>query len=314
MHNRNLLNYAKMLFACSITLFFCGMCLDIYDHYKVIDPIKGVILSDKDNNTISITSVDNNKSKQDYFGYLKNYVVDDNIDALNQANENLKNEIQDEFSIKIMYGDKTDGYSVKTSDGVIYATALSNPALINSQLNRLKKTLMLYPKGIFKEIKKGGIPLTIILINNYSEINITGITDSNNSNAYISIAAIYPFEESFYHESYHYIERYMFKKGANFNSWDTLNPIGFSYGTIYSKYSYSNMFESDAFFVNDYAQVSSAEDRASTFEYMMADTKASCLNKGTTIWNKAVYMSRMIDTALNSASSNTMEYWERYLY
>ena len=176
----------------------------------------------------------------------------------------------------------------------------------------LKNTLNKYPKGLFKEIINGGIPLTIILIKSYSDSNITGITDSSYSYANISIATMYPFDESFYHESYHYIERYLFKNGANYNSWDSLLPLNFNWGTIDGSLSYSNTFSSDAFFVNNYAQTSASEDRASTFEYMMADTKASCLNVGNTIWKKAVYMSRTIDSVFDCVKPDVIEYWERF--
>ena len=142
---------------------------------------------------------------------------------------------------------------------------------------------------------------------------MTGVTDSSYENAVISIAAIYPFAESFYHESYHYIERYMFKVGARFSSWGALNPEGFSYGSIYNKYSYVNTFLDTAPFVNNYSQTSDAEDRASTFEYMMASSKASCLNNGTTVWQKATYISRTIEASLDSVRPDTLEYWERYL-
>ena len=69
----------------------------------------------------------------------------------------------------------------------------------------------------------------------------------------------------------------------------------------------------NAYFVNDYAQVSADEDRASTFEYMMHSNKASCLNSGQPIWRKASVMSSSIDSVMNSVSPHTQEYWERHL-
>ena len=183
---------------------------------------------------------------------------------------------------------------------------------IYNKLYELKNVLSKYPKGLFSEIKNGGIPLTIYLINSYSDPDITGVTDSSYNYANISIATIFPLEESFYHESYHYIERYLLKKGANYNSWDNLLPQDFSWGTIDGNLSYSNTFSEDSYFVNNYAQTSASEDRASTFEYMMADTKASCLNKNKTIWLKAVYMSRTIDSVLESVKPDVVEYWERF--
>ena len=147
----------------------------------------------------------------------------------------------------------------------------------------------------------------------YSNSSITGVTDSSYTYAVISIAASHPFEESFYHESYHYIERYLFKRGFNFNTWDSINPDGFTYGVVDQRLSYTYGFDANSPFVNDYAQTAATEDRASTFEYMMASSKASCLNRGTIVHTKANQMALAIDTIMNTVSPNVTEYWERYL-
>ena len=169
---------------------------------------------------------------------------------------------------------------------------------------------------MFKEIKTGGIPLTVYLVNNYSLDGVTGATDSNYSFANISVAVIYPFNETFFHESYHYIERYILKKGLSYNAyaWANYNPNNFSYGNVINDYSYSTTFSDDSFFVNNYAQYSAEEDRASTFEYMMAENKASCLNQNKPVWQKAQLMSSTIDAALNCVSPDVTEYWERFLW
>lgn len=229
--------------------------------------------------------------------------------TIEEQNEALRQEIQNAYGLTILYGEETIGYTVAG----VSTTPIENPNTIHNVLEQLRDTLALYPKGLFAEIKKGGIPLTITLINYYSEKSVTGVTDSSYSYANISIAAIYPFQESFFHESYHYIERFLFKRGANFNVWDTLNPEGFTYGTIIRDLSYSNTFSATAPFVNNYAQTAATEDRASTFEYMMAETKASCLNKDTIVWKKAKYMASMLETVLNTVSPNTIEHWERFL-
>ena len=106
----------------------------------------------------------------------------------------------------------------------------------------------------------------------------------------------------------------MFKNGANFNSWDALNPSGFTWNTIDGSLSYSNTFSQDAPFVNNYAQTAATEDRASTFEYMMANSKASCLNNGTTVWKKANYMAKMIKQVIGSVRNSSNVRWEQYLY
>jgi len=239
--------------------------------------------------------------------------VEPKIPTIDEVNDQLRKEIENSFGVSIRYGEETNGYYVLSGDVRINTEPITNSTTINSQLTRLKNALSVYPTGMFREIRDGGIPLTIILIDRYSQNTITGITDSNYTYANISISAAYPFEESFYHESYHYIERYLFKKGANYNGWDLLNPDGFTYGTIYNDLSYANTFSQDAPFVNNYAQTADTEDRASTFEYMMAPSKASCLNNGTVVWTKAKYMARTMETILRSVNPSIIEYWERFL-
>ena len=69
----------------------------------------------------------------------------------------------------------------------------------------------------------------------------------------------------------------------------------------------------DSYFVNNYAQIAATEDRASTFEYMMADTKASCLNKNNTVWYKATYIAMTMESVFDSIDPDTVEYWERFI-
>ncbi|MBQ6324067.1 MAG: hypothetical protein IJI22_04445 [Bacilli bacterium] len=230
--------------------------------------------------------------------------------TVEDANNNYRRQIENTYGVTIKYGSETNGYTV----GGVGTTPITDPNQITNALNDLKYSLALYPSGLFAEIRNGGIPLTIILVNSYSDNTITGVTDSDYNSATISIATIYPFGESFYHESYHYIERYMFKRGANYNSWDFFNPAEFSYGSIRNDYSYANTFLESAPFVNNYAQTDAAEDRASTFEYMMASSKASCLNYGTTVWQKANLMAENMDAVLYTVRPDVKEYWERYLY
>ncbi len=319
---RKVADTAKVLMVISITLLVYGIVLNITSNHVLIDPVNDVEVVNPIDSTISITPsngseviTDNSNNSNNSTTIItndeqtNNRVNSDTDSTIEKQNSILRKEIEREFSITVKYGKETDGYKV----GGISTVSVTNSELINKRLNDLYDTLSLYPEGLFKEIKDGGIPLTIYIVNNYSEQGITGITDSSYEYANISIAAIYDFPESFYHESYHYIERYMFKKKANFNSWDSLNPNDFQYNTIDGSLSYSNTFLENASFVNNYAQTSAAEDRASTFEYMMAPTKASCLNKDNTVWYKATYIAMTMESVFDSIDSDTIEYWERFI-
>lgn len=337
MHKENVYkkwsNYAKILLVISIVFIVYGIGLEVFSTDHLIDPIHDVVPIVESEEVISITTVDGSEVVSNSPEVVEEIPESVTVPSetvvtpeeshaqssiirapsLTEVNNTLRNEIQSTYGILILYGEETDGYTIHSGNTTIYTNPIKNETTINSQLVRLQNSLSYYPVSLFQEIRNGGIPLTITLVESFSEGSITGITDSSYSYANISIASSYSFEESFYHESYHYIERYMFKKGVNFSSWDSLNPVGFTYGNISSELSYSNTFSSYAPFVNNYAQTSGAEDRASTFEYMMANSKASCMNYGTSVWNKSKYIALTMEAALNSVSPSVIEHWEQYL-
>ena len=308
--------YARILLIFSITLLIYGIILDYNSTQHLIDPVRDVEIIDT-GNTVTVSTIDEVDPTEDSSSIVEEKDIDSNVDAkvvtIEDTNDKLRTSLQNKYGIIIRYGDETVGYSVTSEDTVIKTEPIVDPNVINSQLTRLNSVLSLYPSNLFIEIKSAGIPLTIYLVDSFSNASITGITDSSYSFANISIAAMYPFEESFFHESYHYIERYLFKRKANFNSWDSLNPNGFEYGTIRTEWSYSNTFSQDAYFVNNYAQSAATADRASTFEYMMAPNKASCLNENSPVWKKARYMALTMEKTIHCVKSDTTEYWERFL-
>ena len=231
-------------------------------------------------------------------------------ETIESKNNTLRNQIENKYNVDIRYGTETNGYAV----GGLSTVMLTDANRINALLNELNRNLALYPNGFFKEINTGNYNLSIYLLKRYSQNNVTGITDSTSQHVIISLATDYSYIESLHHELYHYIEKYMYKRGANYTTWNLLNPDGFSYGNINKGYSFTNGNNRNAFFVNDYAQTDPYEDRASTFEYMMAQSEASCLQTGTTIWKKAKYMCEQIDAVFQTVSPNVTEYWERFVY
>lgn len=230
--------------------------------------------------------------------------------SIDEVNANLRNSIQNNYGIYVKYGSETNGYSV----GGLSTVGLSDSTAVNSALNNLAGVMSLYPNGFFSEMRNSGFNLSIYLIKNYSAGNVTGVTDHSTKNVVISIATDFPLAESLNHEIFHYIDYYIEQKGGRYTTWNNLNPSGFVYGSVNNAYSYSMTFSEDAFFVNNYAQTDEYEDRASTFEYMMADSKASCLNYGKTVWLKSKYMAEQVDYFYSSVSPNVTEYWERFIY
>lgn len=222
-----------------------------------------------------------------------------------------RKQIEETYGIKVLYGSETNGYVV----GNLGTTSISDTNVMKSSLEQLNTALSMYPSGFFREFSKQNMTLNVYLIKNYSAENVTGVTDFAPRRTIISIATDFPFSESFHHEMLHYIEHYIESSGGKFTSWNSFNPIDFTYGVENSSYSYSKTGTPGSYFVNNYAQTSANEDRASTFEYMTASVKYSCYDSNDyPIWKKSNYLSTMIETYFNTVSSSVVDYWERYIY
>lgn len=328
---------AKVFIAFSFVLVFVGIGLDL-DNKTLMNPVTGTHTIGNSNNDINITTTDATIPSDSSGGENSNFQTNGSTGSSNvggngnsattpstgeryqsttesqsgidATNNDLRNSIQNRYGITIRYGAETNGYTV----GGLSSIMLSDANRINELLNSLNYNLSLYPSGFFQETKQGDYSLTIYLLKRYSQENVTGITDSTTKNVVISLATDYSFVESLHHELYHYIEKYMFYRGANYTTWNSLNPVGFNYGKTNTAISYVNTQDPYASFVNIYAQTDEYEDRASTFEYMMSPSEASCLVTGTTIWKKAKYMCEQIDAVFQSVSPSVTEYWERYIY
>lgn len=330
---------AKVLLSFALVLILLGIAFHL-ESQTLINPITNThVIGKSDNSDINITTTDTpvtsteeestpstetknpetgntNTSESPNSSGGSNQVTEQpsppatQTPSIETTNDNLRKSIENSYGITVKYGIETNGYTVAGLSTV----RLTDSNRINQLLNELNNNLALYPNGFFNETKQAGYTLTIYLIKQYSQANVTGITDSTTKNILISLATDYSFTESLHHEIYHYIEKYMYAKGANYTTWNTLNPVGFNYGNTNNSYSYVSTGNINASFVNNYAQTDQYEDRASTFEYMMDDTEAGCLQTGTPIWKKAKYISEQIDAVFQTVSPNVLEYWERYVY
>ena len=322
--------FAKLLIFFSILFIIGGVGLLVLGNEFFLHPIYDVsLIENSDSENISITTLDSDEVIEPITeseiidpstiinnGFQQNNNLDSNIiqenvePTIEEVNAQLRMQIQDTYGVTIKYANETNGYSI----GGMSTIEINDPVICQAALINLNNALSLYPTGFFQEISNKGYPLTFYLIKRYSTENVTGVTDSTYNNIIISIATDYDFSNTFHHEIYHYIEKYIFSTGFRFTSWTTLNPGDFDYGTINSNYSYAKTFSEDSYFVNSYAMTDEYEDRASTFEYMMKSNKATCLNYGKTVWLKARTMSEQIDYHLDSVMPNVTEYWERHVY
>lgn len=316
----------KVLIAFSLVILFLGFSLSIDVNKYQSNPI----ISNQDNE-IPDTTIDNSNdiSIDNSSGVViippgdnpNNVVVTppntenketvpDNTVTIESYNNALRNTIQNSYGVTIKYGTETDGYKV----GGLSVVSDYDQWVIREALLELQANMALYPNNFYSEIRNGGLPLTILLIKNYSSMNVTGITEKNRTGVIISIALDYPFSDSFNHEMYHYIEHYIYTKDGGYPNWNSYNPSGFVYSHFDPMLVYNLTFSEDSYFVNTYAQSYEYEDRASTFEYLMADDKISPLNQGKNIWKKAKLICETIDYYFTSVNDATTEYWERFIY
>lgn len=329
MRSYNQLKMAKILLSFSLVLILIGIGLNL-DEKKVMNPVLNThTIGENETSNINITTTQtpikvtetsppSNKSNNlGISGNNKNQITSDspknpipNPPSIETTNDNLRKNIESKYKITVRYGVETNGYTVAG----LSTEYLTDANRINQLLSELNYNLSLYPPDFLNETRQGGYTLTIYLIKRYSQDNVTGITDSTTKNVVISLATDYSYIESMHHELYHYIEKYMYQRGANYTTWNSLNPPGFNYGSENSSLSYANTKNANAFFVNTYAQTDQFEDRASTFEYMMSQNEDNCLQTGTTIWKKAKYICEQIDAVFQSATPSTIEYWERFIY
>lgn len=350
MENKRLMLLGKLLFSLSFVFIFTGLYLNKLEKQMFYDPINDVVAiapDDDDKVIISTTdgdveevnnnpsipidngsninnsdnSTDNNSNNNstNIFDNSNNTNEDVNHDInpsisnddVIDENDILRRSIEDTYGIKVKYGDEVSNYQA----GSMNVTPILDKDIIKNGLEQLKETLKLYPQDFFREFLNENLSLEVFLIKSYSKDNVTGVTDLFGNRVIVSIAMDYPCFESFNHEIYHYIEHFIVRKQGEFSAWNMYNPNDFSYGTVNSNYSYTKTQKADSVFVNNYAQTNPYEDRASTFEYMMASNKIPCFNSSDyPIWKKSSYMALMIDTYFDTVSPSVIDYWERFIY
>ncbi len=350
MENKRLMLLGKLLFSLSFVFIFTGLYLNKLEKQMFYDPINDVVaIAPDDGNKVIISTTDgdveevnnnpsipidkgsninnsdnstdnnSNNNSTNISGNSNNTNEDVNHDInpsisnedVIDENDILRRSIEDTYGIKVKYGDEVSNYQA----GSMNVTPILDKDIIKNGLEQLKETLKLYPQDFFREFLNEDLSLEVFLIKSYSKDNVTGVTDLFGNRVIVSIAMDYPCFESFNHEIYHYIEHFIVRKQGEFSAWNMYNPNDFSYGTVNSNYSYTKTQKADSVFVNNYAQTNPYEDRASTFEYMMASNKIPCFNSSDyPIWKKSSYMALMIDTYFDTVSPSVIDYWERFIY
>ncbi|MDD6223799.1 MAG: hypothetical protein PUB18_02235 [bacterium] len=235
------------------------------------------------------------------------------IPTQEEKNDTYRKQLQDKYGIKIAYGNELGNYSATG----VQLTKMTDPNIINEYLNKINNVLSLYPTGFFREIINYNMPLTIYLVDAVGNGQYAGLLDSRVlSDMKLTIRKYSLFERTLHHELFHYIDAYLKQRMAPNSvedTWNSLNPVGFVYGTTISSYTFSG--SPGAYFINNYSQTNYKEDRATLFADMMSRTfKNSYMNEGEPILLKMRRIAEELDTYFQTVTSTNKEHWERWIY
>lgn len=259
-----------------------------------------------------------------------NQLVEENLLIENRNEKKVEAEnkmyiknIKEEYGIKIRFGEDIEEFARKVD-----AIPQYDVNILNNNLRIIYKSLEKYPSVVFDMSRSKKYPITIFIVDKFSNNNIALAARSSLNDFRLYISNTQKFERAFHHEMYHLLEYYMEDtKRYLYASWYELNPVGFEYETdifkLNDEYVYkeevSNSLttESDLkdenaldpevvsdtnaklspnpYFVSKYSKVTEKEDRAEIFaEMMISNKKPKYLYNEQNIRKKAEFMNSTI--------------------
>lgn len=153
-------------------------------------------------------------------------------------------------------------------------TAEHHTSIIDRHLPVIDQALAKYPEGFLEKAASGGT-LQIYLVRSATAVTSdpAGLqTWDNHGNPCVVVAMDSRLEQNLYHSLFHVIDSYVLSHCSAYDTWEQLNPAGFSY-----TYNYSTQIEdpaaffesSDVAFIDPFSMTYPREDRARIMEYAM---------------------------------------------
>lgn len=145
-------------------------------------------------------------------------------------------------------------------------------AVLQKELKLLDKRLAQYPESILQQTKSRFSGLTLCLVreiigtdDEQSLSTATGIQFFEAGEAYVVITTGNYSEQALYHELYHVMETHILTESSDLDSWEALNPAGFTYGSNQSNTDIYLQGQTRAF-ADRYSMRAMKEDRARVLE------------------------------------------------
>lgn len=151
--------------------------------------------------------------------------------------------------------------------------------VLNKELQLLEQRLARYPAEVLRQSRSHFSGLTICLVRKITGTgdanslqSATGIQFFEDNEAYVVIATGEYSEQALYHELYHVMETHILTESTALDTWDTLNPAGFAYGSEPEHADVYLQGQTRAF-ADRYSMVARKEDRARILENAMLPDK-----------------------------------------
>ena len=150
------------------------------------------------------------------------------------------------------------------------------PRAIQKALNTLNAAMGRFPENFFVRLAEGtpSEKLHIGIVRSMTH-QCAGLQYWIDGNCYIMLAVGDRLEQTFYHETCHVLDTFIFNHSLAYDEWDSLNPEGTEYLYAYT-YGYNvelpEQEEEDPPFLDNYSMCYPNEDRAQIFAYSMLET------------------------------------------
>jgi len=195
--------------------------------------------------------------------------------------------------------------------------------VIQDGLRLLEKQLRIYPEAMLQQTASHFSSLTICLVRSItgsaesgSLEKATGIQFLDGTDACVVIALGEHAEQALYHELFHVMETHILTNSIAFDSWDQLNPAGFSYDYSYLTNSTRDsgvyLQSENRAFIDTYSMSYPKEDRARIMEYAILPGNKE-LFRSPVLQKKLAALCSGIREAYHLEDAPGIFAWEQYL-
>lgn len=217
-----------------------------------------------------------------------------------EACEDRASDLNKTHGVRIRIWDE----AVKTTGEFALATEYQTPA-IHKVLDELESVLAEFPKNFLQKSISSRIRICIVRSVN-DEVKSVQFWDKDD--AYIVLSAGVDVRTDFMRGLAYILDSHVLGNCSKFDTWDTLNPEGFAYGTADA-----NLLSGGSrAFVNEASMTSAVEDRSSIFLQAMQPDNGE-LFQSEIMQNKLLRICQGIRDAWNLERKEETYPWEQYL-